>query len=141
MGSEQYIDHTKRRIWLRALRRFKFGIKVRAKLGVLQSICEEVAAERRIRQWDAPLWEDDAWTTFLYTCIKDSQFPPELLAGFVKTAEVTFMNRRQQPTVESVLEVVDLVCKQQSRQLRQKFGVFDGQQQEAAKEVQATTSA
>lgn len=119
------IDEDKRREWLRALRRFKYGIKVRAKLGVLQTICEQVAAERKGKQrWDAPQWEHDRWVTLLYTCIKDNQFPPELLIGFTKTAEVTFLNPRKQPTVEGTIEAVNEVCKQNSRALRQKFGVF-----------------
>lgn len=120
-----HIDEDKRREWLRALRRFKYGIKVRAKLGVLQTICEQVAAERKGKQrWDAPQWEHDRWVTLLYTCIKDNQFPPELLIGFTKTAEVTFLNPRKQPTVEGTIEAVNEVCKQNSRALRQKFGVF-----------------
>lgn len=131
------IDEEKRREWLRALRRFKYGIKVRAKLGVLQSICEQVAAERKGKQvWDAPQWEHDRWVTFLYTCIRDNEFPPELLEGFVKTAEVTFLTPNRQPTVDKVLDAVNQVCKQNSRALRHKFGVFvrgdNGYYEEAA---------
>jgi hypothetical protein len=119
------IDEDKRREWLRALRRFKYGIKVRAKLGVLQTICEQVAAERKGKQrWDAPQWQHDRWVTLLYTCIKDNQFPPELLEGFVKTAEVTFLNSRKQPTVIGTVYAVNEVCREQSRALRIKFGVF-----------------
>ena len=119
------IDEDKRREWLRALRRFKYGIKVRAKLGVLQTICEQVAAERKGKQrWDAPQWDHDRWVTLLYTCIKDNQFPPELLTGFVKTAEITFLNPRKQPTVEGTVEVVNEICRRQSNALRRKFGVF-----------------
>lgn len=119
------IDEDKRREWLRALRRFKYGMKVRAKVGILQTYCEQVAAERRgVQKWDAPMWEHDRWVTFLYTCIKDQWFPEELLIAFVKTAEVTLLTSRKQPTTERVLDAVNQVCKQQSKQLRQKFGVF-----------------
>ena len=119
------IDDNKRREWLRALRRFKYGIRVRAKLGVLQAICEQVAAQRKGKQvWDTPDWEHDRWMTLLYTCIRDNQHPPELLEGFVKTAEVTFFNKRKQPTVESTIDAVNHVCKLLSKPLRQKFGVF-----------------
>lgn len=119
------IDEEKRREWLRALRRFKYGIKVRAKLGVLQVICEQVHTQRKGKQqWDAPQWEHDRWVTFLYTCIRDNEFPPELLEGFVKTAEVTFLTPNRQPTVDKVLDAVDQVCKRLSKPLRYKFGVF-----------------
>jgi hypothetical protein len=120
------IDDDKRREWLRALRRFKYGIKVRAKLGILQTICEQVAAQRKGKQvWDAPQWDHDRWVTFLYTCIKNNEYPSELLEAFVKTAEVTFLApNKQQPTVDKTIDAVNEVCKQLSRPLRTKFGVF-----------------
>jgi hypothetical protein len=119
------INKTKRREWLRALRRFKHGIKVRAKLGVLQTICDQVAAQRRDKQqWDVPIWEHDNWVTFLYTCIKNDEYPPKLLEAFAKTAEVTFLAPIKQPTVEKTLEAVDSVCRRLSKPLREKFGVF-----------------
>lgn len=119
------IDEDKRREWLRALRRFKYGIKVRAKLGVLRAICEQVAAQRKGKQvWDAPQWEHDRWVTLLYTCIKNNEFPPQLLEGFVKSAEVTFLNFHRQPTVQHTVSVVNQICREQSKALRQKFGVF-----------------
>jgi hypothetical protein len=119
------VDENKRRAWLRALRQFKYGMQVRAKLGVLQTLCDQVAAERaKQKQWDQPAWEHDKWLTLLYTSIKDTAFPPELLIGFVKTAEVTFMASNQQPTVVKTLNAVDKICKQHSRTLRIKFGVL-----------------
>jgi hypothetical protein len=120
------IDDDKRREWLRALRRFKYGIKVRAKLGILQTICEQVAVQRKGKQvWDAPQWDHDRWVTFLYTCIKNNEYPSELLEAFVKTAEVTFLApNKQQPTVDKTIDAVNEVCKQLSRPLRTKFGVF-----------------
>jgi hypothetical protein len=119
------IARDRRREWLRALRRFKYGIKVRAKLGVFDTYCEQVAAERKgAARWDAPHWAHDEWVTLLYTCIKNDEYPPDLLLGFVKTAEVTFYTPRKQPTIHKVLDAVDDVCRTQSKKLRQKFGVF-----------------
>lgn len=119
------IDEERRRVWLRSLRRFKDGMKVRAKMGILHAYCQQVAAERRGKHgWSAPHWDHEKWVTYLYTCIRDGEFPPRLLIAFIETAEVTFLNPRFQPTVEGTLEAVDIVCRQQSKQLRQKFGVF-----------------
>lgn len=119
------IDEDKRREWLRALRRFKYGIKVRAKLGVLHTFCEQVAEERQgKRQWDAPEWGHLRWVTLLYTCIKNNEFPPELLIAFAKTAEVTFLNPKKQPTTGGMVTAVNYVCREQSIALRRKFGVF-----------------
>jgi hypothetical protein len=119
------VDADRNREWLRALRRFKYGIKVRAKLGVIDAYCEQVALERRgVSKWDAPHWAHDEWVTLLYTCIKNNEYPSELLLGFTKTAEVTFYTPRKQPTPLKVLDAVDEVCRTQSKKLRQKFGVL-----------------
>jgi hypothetical protein len=119
------IDKDRRLEWLRALRRFKYGIKVRAKLGILQTVCEQVAVERRGKhQWDAPHWTHDEWITFLYNCIKNDEYPPKLLEAFAKTAEITFLVSSTQPTDEKTIAAVDTVCKWLSRPLRDKFGVF-----------------
>lgn len=120
------VNPERRKEWLRALRQFKYGMRVRAKLGVLQTICEQVRTERKgKRQWDAPQWEHDHWITFLYTCIRDNKYPPELLTGFAKTAEVTFLRMDMQPSVAKTLDAVDIICKRLSKPLRQKFGVFE----------------
>jgi hypothetical protein len=120
------VDKARRLEWLRALRRFKYGVKVRAKLGVLDTICQQVAAERRGQPvWNMPQWEHDRWILLLYTSIRDNEFPPELLIGFAQTAEVTFMSPSQQPTVANVLTAVDGVLAAQSKRLRIKFGVFN----------------
>ena len=119
------VDVERRRVWLSSLRKFKRGVKIRAKLGVIEHICQQVATERKGQQtWDAPQWEHDRWITLLYTSIRDDEYPTELLVGFVKTAEVSFFNPKMQPTVVSTLNAVDYVCKQLSKQLRSKFGVF-----------------
>jgi len=125
------IDEERRREWLRALRQFKYGIKVRAKLGVFEPIAIQVTEERTvIDQWSTPVWEDEVWTNLLYTCIKDNAYPPLLLKGFVQTAEVSFFNIRLPPTVPKILVAVDIVCKRLSVPLRAKFGVFIGESNE-----------
>lgn len=119
------VDADRNREWLRALRRFKYGIKVRAKLGVIDAYCDRVALERKgVSRWNAPFWGHDDWLTLLYTCIKNNEYPPELLLGFTKTAEVTFHTPRRQPTAIKVLVAIDEVCRTNSKKLRQKFGVF-----------------
>jgi hypothetical protein len=119
------VNKDARRAWLRALRCFKHGVKIRAKLGILQTYCDQVEAERRGKHtWDSPYWEDDKWVTLLYTCIKNNEYPPELLEGFVKSAEAAFFRPAGQPTVKMTVAVVNDICKQLSKQLRRKFGVF-----------------
>jgi len=118
------VDADKRLVWLRSLRRFKTGVRVRAKLGVIDAICQQVAEYRKKNKWECPCWEHERWVTLLYTCIKNDTYPPELLEGFVKTAEVTFLASRRQPTTENTLKAVDQVCAKLSVALRCKFDVF-----------------
>lgn len=119
------IDEEKRREWLRSLRRFKQGVKLRARLGVLATYCQQVAAQRKgSSQWSAPDWDNDKWVTRLYTSIRDEEFPPELLTGFVESAEVTFLNPKKQPTPQDTIDAMNDVCTRLSKRLRRKFGVF-----------------
>lgn len=110
--------------WRRALRRFKQGVRLRARFGVVQSLCEKVAAERaNTPLWTRPDWGDDAWLDYLCFCIRNNQYPLELLEGFVRTAEVTLLTPKLQPTPDKVLAAVDYVCSRYGKQLREKFGV------------------
>lgn len=120
------MNKEKQNEWRRALRRFKTGIRLRAKLAIIQTLCEQVAEERKgQRPWIAPLWSHDKWLTLLYTSIRDDQYPTELLKGFVQTAEVTFFSPTDQPTVEAVLEAVNDVCRRHSKELRRRFSDED----------------
>ena len=115
-------DTEKRREWLRALRAFKKGMLVRAKMGVLDSICQQVVAESAvITIWKKPDWDHDIWVTMLYTAIKDNQFPTELLRGFAQSARLMHNFRTDRVTTLAVMETV---CTRLSLRLRQKFGVF-----------------
>jgi hypothetical protein len=119
------INEEKRREWLRSLRRFKQGVRLRARLGVVTIYCQEVALRRKgLSSWSAPDWDHDKWVTRLYTAIRDEEFPPELLTGFVESAEVTFLNLRKQPTSQDAIDAMNDVCTRLSKRLRQKFGVF-----------------
>jgi len=124
----------KRTEWLRALRVFKRGLKVRAKLGVLDTICQDVMAERKLTKtrydWVQPDWSNEKWIDLLFDSIKNNQHPTELLQGFaqsVRTYHYTTINK------ETTLEAADSVCAELSVQLRRKFGVFgDGEDEYGA---------
>jgi hypothetical protein len=120
------VNEAARREWLLALRRFKYGFRVRAKLGVLDPFRQQVVQQRlHDGCWFMPQWHDDKWLTLLYTCIRQQEYPEELLLGFVKTAEIEFFTLDQPPTVEKTVAAVDRICKQLNYRLREKFGVFN----------------
>ena len=124
------VDDVRRVEWLRALRRFKRGVKVRAKLGVLDQLCGVVVAERtKTSTWRKPDWFDKQCVDMLYNAIENNQYPTELLMGFVQTADVSYW-RKEPPTTRKTLEAVDSVCDSLSVELRKRFGVFGDQHKE-----------
>jgi hypothetical protein len=118
---------SKRTEWLRALRVFKRGLKVRAKLGVLDAICRDVIQERTQTKtrydWVQPDWSSDKWIDLLFDSIKNNKHPTELLHGFAQSVQgrayyhITISK-------ETTLQAADSVCAELSTQLRRKFGVF-----------------
>ena len=125
------VDEAKRKHWLSCLRSFKRGMKVRARMGVLEGFCQQVIKENSGKgryQWQQPDWSSDKWLDVLYTSIKDNQFPNELMMGFVQSSTSGYW--QTQPTPALALHAVDQVCKTYSVELRRRFGVFDATQGE-----------
>jgi len=111
----------KRIEWLRALRKFKQAAKLRAKIGVFDVINKEVILERKSNNWEAPDWDTDIWQDKLYQNISNGTIDTDLIKAFVQSN-----NRWSIGAVKSiaVLNTIDNICKQYSRDLRRRFGVF-----------------
>jgi hypothetical protein len=117
-------DATKRLEWRRTLRRFKYGVRVRVRLGVIEKICDKVGQTRKgSANWTQPDWSDDPWVTLLYNCIVNQEYPEQLLRGFVESAEVRWSELKHPPKVERVLDAVDKVISNQRVKLHKKFGI------------------
>jgi hypothetical protein len=131
--TEVQVVPAKRTEWLRALRVFKRGLKLRAKLGVLDTICQDVIAERTLSKtrydWVQPDWSNEKWIDLLFDSIKNNQHPTELLHGFAQSVQgrayyhITISK-------ETTLQAADNVCAELSVQLRRKFGVFGDDEDE-----------
>lgn len=137
--SDLLVDAARRQVWLSSLRRFKQGLKVRAKIGVLQSYCQQVAAQRATgTTWEQPDWESAYWRDKLYDAIDKGQWPEDLLLGFAQSIG-RFYYTQKNPRVVDYLPTVETILKQQSVALRMRFGVLcrrdDGGNQETPKEV------
>jgi hypothetical protein len=119
----EQVNEDKRKVWLSSLKKFKYGLKARARIGVLDTYIE---AERKVgRSGVVPDWADPQWQDLLYTSIKDNTHPPELLQGLVSQAMNTnWYQHRGNIKAASVLSTADDVCKTYSIDLRKKFGVF-----------------
>jgi hypothetical protein len=119
------VDQENKLVWLRQLRKFKSAIKVRARMGVLESLIQQVDKERvgvSRYDWEQPDWNSEVWQDMLYTSLRDSECSTELLKGIIKS-----VSRGYYQTAISVQEVVaeaDRLCTTYSLDLRRKFGVF-----------------
>lgn len=111
--------------WLRQLRKFKQAVKIRARMGVLESLIQQVDKERTgisRHDWDMPNWDTDAWQNILYTSIKDSECSTDLLKGIIKSVSRGYY--KSQVSVKEVVAEVDRLCTTYSLDLRRKFGVY-----------------
>lgn len=119
------VNHEKRKTWLSSLRRFKYGIKARTRIGAFDPIIQAQKNLPRnnnsVPDWSAPEWQD-----LLYTSIRDNQFPMELLNGFAAHAvHDRWYYHRGNIKPADVLSAIDDVCKTHSIDMRKRFGVFD----------------
>lgn len=121
-----------RRLWMSCLRKFKLGLKVRAKLGVLDSYCIQVGRLRASGVYGRPNWDDKRWLKLLADCIKTQNFPADLLLGFAETAEYTLLSSKDTPSVDKLLHAAEEVLWQNSFLLRKYFGVFDATKEDKA---------
>ena len=124
--SKQTVNKDNKLEWLRALRKFKLAVKIRARMGVLESLIQQVDNERKGQSrydWEQPDWNSDKWQDVLYTSIKSSECSTELLKGFIKSVRRGYYSSTT--TVNEVIDEVDKVCTTYSLDLRRRFGVYD----------------
>ncbi len=117
----------KRREWLRALREFKKGIKVRAKMNVFEGISDIVVTEDvlHLHYYDRPDWSHGKYKELLFTSIRDNKFSQELLVGITKTHRPAHSWSWARPTPAEAVIAVDKICSTYSVELRRQFGVFE----------------
>jgi len=120
----------KRKEWLRDLRRFKYGLKTRIKVGALTMHIQEANVVRTANnklKWHerkrlAANWEQDTWRKKLVWCMKNDKYPSELLMAFVQSVEESWQHR--DITQEQVPETVEKIFTRHSEILRREYGVF-----------------
>jgi hypothetical protein len=116
------VDKDARKVWVAALRRFKYGIKVRAKMGVFTPIAENIVANRHVNSFPVPRWDAPEWSDMLYESIRDTQFPTTLLQGIVLSSNIRWTAKI--PGAADVIRWTDSLINTKSIELRTRFGVF-----------------
>ena len=113
------------------LKRFKRGLKARAKVGALQQHAKRVydrhaELERKGQhrwQWQMPNWKSKKYYAMLKEAMQSNEFSYEFLEAFVESATPnTYGNTIA--TDAHILQHVDTLMNELSYQLRKDFGVF-----------------
>jgi len=112
----------KRKVWLRALREFKKGIKVRAKMNVFEGISDSIEQGDNLRF--TPDWSHGDYKELLFTSIRDGEFPQELLTGINRTYRSEYSWNWSRPSPKDIITITDKICNTYSVELRRQFGVF-----------------
>lgn len=123
---DQAVNQDQKLEWLRQLRKFKHAAKVRARMGVVDTLIAQVNKERggsSRYDWKMPDWNSDEWQNILYTSIKNTDCTTELLKGVIQTVNRGYYHST--PSSSEVLKELDRICTTYSIDLRRKFGVFD----------------
>ena len=108
-----------RKAWLSALRKWKRKVKVMARLGAFDSLIAE--EKRNPTKWnEKPNWVADKELDILYNAINTGDTDIALMRMFVASKT----DRWSTPTGMDVFEHIESTIKQQSVQLRKRFGVF-----------------
>jgi len=132
------INPEKRKEWLRALKKFKRSVHVRAKLGVVDTLIKEVYAERQgaksRHDWEMPDWNTPMWQDVLYQALSSGELTTDLLKGIVKSVHTGYYQTTI--SVPDVLKQCDHICTTYSVDMRRRFGVFEEGDTNEVSEVQ-----
>ena len=132
------INPDKRKQWLSALRKFKRNVKVRARLGVVDTLIKEVYAERQgaksRHDWEMPDWNTSIWQDVLYQALVSEEVTIDLLKGIVKSVSTGYYQTTI--TVPDVIKQCDQICTTYSVDMRRRFGVFEEGNLDEVSEVQ-----
>lgn len=122
---ERVVNPDARRVWLRALRKFKRQMYTRAKLGLFDSYVAQIRSSTMSgMNRQRPDWTSDEWLDVLYAAFKDDQYSDTLLVGIAKHA---LARQWYQVAINyaHIIASINDVCTITSLDLRRRFGVFE----------------
>ena len=125
---DQFVEKPEeRKVWRRALTKFKRGIRARAKIRAFDPMVEKIWAERADQSryhWKQPDWSSKSWLDLLENCIRDNSYPQELLKGLCMSSNTGYY-QQEMPTSSDVYKATDKVLTDMSIELRRRFNVFE----------------
>ncbi len=123
----EQVNEVNRKEWLRSLRKFKYAMKVRGRIGAFDPIIQSIKSDSNaMAHKGIPDWSDPLWLNALTESIKTGEINMEVMRGFVAHALFDrWYYHRGSIKSENVLDTVNSVCTTFSFDLRKKFGVFN----------------
>ena len=123
----ELVNDSARKEWLRGLRKFKYAMKVRGRIGAFDPIIQSIKSDSNaMANRGVPDWSDKIWLYALSDAIKTGDISLEIMRGFASHALFDrYYYHRGSISTANILEVVDAVCKTYSFDLRKQFGVFN----------------
>jgi hypothetical protein len=120
-----HVNVANRKVWWNAIRAWKRGVRVRAKMGMFSELVDKAVNEQ---QPSGPYvnFHGEKELDTLARCIKNNEHPTELFMMFIHSHLRRHMYAPQgDMKTMFVSQAIDTVCNEQSVELRRRFGVFD----------------
>lgn len=127
------------RAWRKLCARFIQGLELRASMGVLDAIKEEVARTRSSPYQTLSLrpdWDSAQWQTLLYESIRDFQYPKTLLLGFGQSVMFSVFTFNLGPTPGAIIAEARRVMGKYNAYLKYYYASEWDQQREMALALQ-----
>jgi hypothetical protein len=99
------------RQWQKRYTLFKRSVRVLAKLGVLDTMCQEVRATTSQDMWNMPDWDEPHWTDALYRDIVSGQVSPAVLDGLIRSCRIDWWGAPHPSAVETLAALDRLYCR------------------------------
>jgi hypothetical protein len=115
----------KRKIWLRKIKAYNKALQVRARIGVCNTVVEQIQRERRgAGRWEQPDWGSEEWMSIWVNAIDTGNIPVVLLKGIAQSERYGWLNSTTPQLVAQLLKTAKNLQSTYSRELRRRFGVF-----------------
>jgi hypothetical protein len=110
------------RQWQKRYTLFKQSVRVLAKLGVLDTMCQEAPKRIPLGEWHMPDWDEPYWTDALYRDMVAGQVSPAVLDGLILSCRVDWWGAPHPSAVET-LAALDRLYRKHGKDFRARYEV------------------
>lgn len=106
--------------WQKRYTEFKRSIRLLARLGVLDTMCQQVRIPTPSDDWQPPDWTSAYWKNALYQDILAGQVSTPVLDGLIRSVKFDWFGLPS-PSAKGALAALDLLYRRHGKELRQRF--------------------